>query len=183
VQERQPYSDEANNHGGDERDDNPPKVMVLAFLTKPLHLGLVAHPTKRCLFRRFVGQTSMEKAVAAFTGALELGALCSLHFWLRHQTLARHDTKKRASVCNHSPMMRARCSRPILRENIIGDIVAFDVQRLLNEAGSLIAVVAVDRISGTINPNNPTRSAECFGWANPQSAALANTMKAGLRRY
>ncbi len=55
--------------------------------------------------------------------------------------------KKRASVCNHSPIMRARRSQsagPSLRKDVIDDVIRFDAERVLNDLGGLFAVVTVD---------------------------------------
>jgi hypothetical protein len=43
--------------------------------------------------------------------------------------------------------MRARCSRSagqVLREAIIGDVIALDAKRVLDDLGGAIAVIAVD---------------------------------------
>ena len=53
--------------------------------------------------------------------------------------------KKRASVRNHSPIMRARRSRSA--GQVCGktdDVIRFDAERVLNDLGGLFAVVTVD---------------------------------------
>ena len=58
--------------------------MVSAFLTKPLHFGLVAQPTKCWLPLSFGAQTA---AVAVLTNPLELGTPCSFHLRLGHPAM------------------------------------------------------------------------------------------------
>src|SRR6185312_11860696 len=61
----------------------------------------------------------------------------------------RHEAKNRASVCSHSPMMRARSlaiGRPGLWEAVLRHVVGFDAERVLDDLGGAVAVVAADRL-------------------------------------
>jgi hypothetical protein len=78
VQEGQAESDEANDQGSNSSQEGPPKVMVRAFLAKPLHFGLVTQPRECCL------PLSFANAVAVFTDPLKFGTPRSVHLWLSH---------------------------------------------------------------------------------------------------
>jgi hypothetical protein len=73
--------------------------------------------------------------------------------WWREAATGLSHAKKRASVCNHSPIMRACRSRSagqVCGKNVIDDVIRFDAERVLNDLGGLFAVVTVDGSSSRL---------------------------------
>jgi len=110
------HTDEADDHSSDSGEEGLPDIVVGLLLPEPPRLSFITQPTKRCLSFRFIGEaTAAIERVAelCLADAFELGAPCRFHFGLGHPDALSmpYEARKRASVCNHSPIMRARCSR------------------------------------------------------------------------
>jgi hypothetical protein len=59
------------------------------------------------------------------------------------------QARNRASVCSHSPMMQARCTRSVgqvFGKHVIRHVVGFNAERVLDDLGGAVAVVGADRL-------------------------------------
>jgi hypothetical protein len=118
-------------------DDSSHRIEVMdhALMACAIH-----HPASEAPRASSVHRSTQRHCFVASRHALELGAPCSFHFWLGHRLPSMpYVAKNRASVCNHSLIIRARCSRSF-RPSIC-HLVRLDTQCFLDYLGSAIAVV------------------------------------------
>ena len=70
--------------------------------------------------------------------------------------------------------------RPGLREAIVGDVVRFDAERLLNDLGGPVAIVGVDRLFEKVSTVSLSPGALIVSSPNPSSAPRFTAGAAGF---
>jgi hypothetical protein len=89
---------------------------------------------------------------------------------------SRRQARYRASVCSHSPMMRARCSRSAGQLfGLVHDVVGCDAERVLDDLGGISTGVGA-----SVGQSNAVSSAASIGNGSATTSGFSNTIGVGV---